>query len=74
MLKRDHGYEVDENEIWMGKVYKIKSCIQIRRSRNLSYVGKVLIIKTLLASQICFIANIKPVPSNVINNVELSLE
>ena len=21
----DHGYEVDENEIWMGKVYEIKA-------------------------------------------------
>ena len=41
----NHGYEVDENEIWMEKVNKIKSCIQIWKSRNFSYVGKVLIIK-----------------------------
>ena len=66
----NHGYEVDENEIWMEKVNKIKSCIQIWKSRNLSYVGKVLIIKTLLASQIGFLADIKPVPNNVIKLIE----
>ena len=66
----NHGYEVDENEIWMEKVNKIKSCIQIWKSRNLSYVGKGLIIKTLLASQIGFLAHIKPVPNNVIKLIE----
>ena len=54
----NHGYEVDENEIWMEKINKIKNCIQIWKSRNLSYVGKVLIIKSLLASQIGFLADI----------------
>ena len=66
----NHGYEVDENEIWMEKINKIKNCIQIWKSRNLSYVGKVLIIKSLLASQIGFLADIKPVPNNVIKLIE----
>ena len=66
----NHGYDVDENEIWMEKINKIKNCIQIWKSRNLSYVGKVLIIKSLLASQIGFLADIKPVPNNVIKMIE----
>ena len=54
----------------MEKINKIKNCIQICKSRNLSYVGKVLIIKSLLASQIGFLADIKPVPNNVIKMIE----
>ena len=65
-----HGYEKDEMEIWMEKVNKIKSCIQIWKSRDLSYIGKVLIIKTLLASQMGYLAEIKPVPNNVIKLIE----
>ena len=61
---------MDENEIWMEKVSKIKSCIQIWKSRNISYVDKVLIIRTLLASQIGFLVDIKPVPNNVIKLIE----
>ena len=65
-----HGYDIDENEVWMEKVNKIKSCIQIWKSRDLSYIGRVLIIKTLLASQIGYLAEIKTVPHNIIKQIE----
>ena len=67
------GYEIDEMEVWMEKVNKIKSCIQIWKSRDLSYIGKALIIKTLLASQIGYLPEIKPILNNVIKLIE-SLE
>lgn len=65
-----HGYEINETAIWMEKINKIKSCIQIWKTRDLSYVGKVLIIKSLLVSQIGYLADIKPVPNNVIKEIE----
>ena len=54
----------------MEKINKIKSCIQIWKSRKLSYVGKVLVIKSLLVSQIRYLADIRPVPNNVIKEIE----
>ena len=54
-----HGYDIDENEILMEKVNKIKNCIQVWKTRDLSYTGKVLIIKTLIASKIGYLAEIK---------------
>ena len=52
------------------KKNKIKSCIQIWKTRDLSYVGKVLIIKAVLVSQIGYLVDIKPVPNNVIKEIE----
>ena len=54
----------------MEKVNKIKSCIQIWKSRDLSYIGRVLIIKTLLASQIGYLAEIKTIPHNINKQIE----
>ena len=66
----NHGYEINETAVWMEKINKIKRCIQIWKSPELSYVGKVLIIKSLLVSQIGYLADIKPVPNNVIKEIE----
>ena len=55
-----HGYQ-----IWMGKIAKIKNCIQVWKSRNLTLRGKVLIIKTFLISQIGFEIEMKNIPKNV---------
>ena len=40
-----HGYETDENKILMEKVNKIKRYIQIWKSHDLPYRGKIFIIK-----------------------------
>ena len=45
-LSVHHGYHINQQEIWMEKITKIKTCTQVRKSRNLSLRGKVLIIKT----------------------------
>ncbi|MEW8548721.1 MAG: reverse transcriptase family protein, partial [Candidatus Thiodiazotropha sp.] len=44
----NHGYEIDEAAIWLQKINKMKSCIQVWKSRDLTYKGKVLIVKTFL--------------------------
>lgn len=46
-----HGYDIDENTLWMDKINKIKNCIQVWKKRDLTLKGRVLIIKSLLISQ-----------------------
>ena len=65
-----HGYEINETAVWMQKINKIKSCIQIWKTRDLSYIGKVLVIKSLLVSQIGYLSDIISVPNNVIKEIE----
>ena len=42
-----HGYQINAQEIWMAKIAKIKNCIQVWKSRDLTLRCKVLIIKTV---------------------------
>ena len=61
-----HGYKINETAVWMQNINKMKSCIQIWKTRDLSYIGTVLIIKSLLVSQIGYLSDIISVPNNVI--------
>ena len=65
-----HGYAIDYNAIWLEKINKIKNCIQVWKSRNLTYKGKVLIINTFLLSQIGFLAETVHVPNNVVKEID----
>ena len=68
-----HGYEIDNAAIWLGKINKIKSCIQVWKSRDLTYKDKVLLIKTLLLSQIGFLADNIHIPNNVVKQIDTLL-
>ena len=68
-----HGYEIDDATIWLEKINKIKNCIQVWKSRDLTYKGKVLIIKTLLLSQIGFIADVVSIPNNIVKQIDTLL-
>ena len=46
--------DIDENTVWLEKINKIKSCIQVWKKRDLTLKGRSLIIKTLLISQTWF--------------------
>ena len=59
----NHGYQIDEAAIWLEKINKIKSCIQVWKSRDRTYKGKVLIIKTFLLSQIGFLSEVISIPN-----------
>ena len=68
-----HGYEIDNAAIWLEKINKIKNCIQVWKSRDLTYKGKVLIIKTLILSQIDFIASVVYIPNNIVKQIDTLL-
>jgi hypothetical protein len=43
-----HGYNVDNEKIWKDIIDRMKNCIQVWKSRKLSYKGKTIIVKNLL--------------------------
>ena len=49
-----HGYEIENNAIWLDKINKIKNCLQVWKSRDLTYKGKILVLKTFVHSKINF--------------------
>ena len=68
-----HGYEIDNEAIWLDKINKIKNCIQVWKSRDLTYKGKVLVIKTLLLSQVGFIADVVNIPNYIVKQIDTLL-
>ena len=47
---------------WFIKLEKIKKIINLWKMRNLTYYGKVTIIKSLLVSQLVYVATVYTVP------------
>ena len=65
-----HGYDIDENTIWMEKINKIKSCIQVWKKCDLTIKGRILIIKVLLVSQIGFEVEMQSIPKHILKTTE----
>ena len=65
-----HGYNIDEDAIWLEKINKMKKCIKVWKSRNLTLVGKVLVIKTLLLSQIGFLTESLIIPEKFFKEID----
>ena len=51
---------------WFCKVEKVKSILKYWKMRNLSFYGKVLILKSLIISQFVYVASVLPVPETII--------
>ena len=66
-LSIHHGYEIDDDAIWMEKINKIKNCLSVWKMRNLTYQGKVLILKTFVVSIILYEIETVPSKSHVLN-------
>jgi hypothetical protein len=50
VLGMHHGYDIQDDNIWKSIIEKMKSCLHVWKSRNLTYVSKTLIIKHVLLS------------------------
>ena len=50
---------------WDSRIVKIKSIIQSWSNRQLSMIGKVQIIKSLLIPQITYLYSVLPMPKNI---------
>ena len=57
----------------MEEINKIQNCIQVWKSRDLTFEGKVLVNKTLLLSQIGFQSETVIIPNNVVKDIDTLL-
>ena len=58
-----------EDYNWQNKLDKIQNIIRVWKLRNLTYFGKIIIIKSLLVSQIVYPAKVIRVPPNFIKSL-----
>lgn len=65
-----HSKEACCERNWMAKVKKIQASLQVWKTRNLSLIGKVLLLKTLGLSQIAYLASVVVCPDNIIKDIE----
>ena len=54
---------------WYKKAEKIKRIINMWKMRNLTYYGKIIIIKTLLISQIIYVASVFTAPTKFVKEI-----
>ena len=67
-----HGYNIDLDSIWLEKSKKIKACLEVWKTRDLTFQGKVLLIKSLILSKISFEIEMRGIPEKYkkeINNM-----
>ena len=51
---------------WSLKLEKVKSILKFWKMRNLTYFGKVVVIKSLIVSQFVYVTSVLPYPKNII--------
>jgi len=65
-----HGYNIDEGKIWDQKIEKIKRNLQNWQKRDLSYNGKVLLLKTFGVSVINYELKMKGIKSRYVKELK----
>ena len=65
-----HGYNVDNDKMWKDIIDRMKNCIQVWKSRKLSYKGKTIIVKNLLLSYYGFEIEMKGIPDQFKKEIE----
>jgi len=65
-----HGYNVDNDQIWKDIIDRMKNCVQVWKSRKLTYKGKTIIVKNLLISYCGFQIERKGIPDKFKKEIE----
>ena len=68
-LGMHHGYDIQDDNIWKSIIEKMKSCLHVWKSRNLTYVGKTLIIKNVLLSLCGYEIVMKGIPDKYVKEI-----
>ena len=64
-----HGHVIDNDKIWKDKIQKIKNCLQVWKTRNLTLKGKTLIIKSFIISLIGFEIEARGIPEKYMQEI-----
>ena len=65
-----HGYNIDNNKIWNEKISKIKKNLKMWEKRNLTFDGRILLIKALGISVVGYEAQMKGMPNQYIKPIK----
>ena len=58
------NYAEVEKRNWEGRIEKVENILNLWKMRNLTYFGKITVIKILIASQFVYVASAVPVPEH----------
>jgi hypothetical protein len=61
-----HGYGIDTNQTWKSKIDKIKSCLQVWNTRDLTYAGKVNILNTYVIPIIMYKLDMREIEDDIL--------
>ena len=61
------------NDNWLPNFNKIKNIIKVWQQRYLTMIGKIVIVKSLLSSQLSFVGSIIDIPEKVIKELDTIL-
>ena len=64
-----HGYEIDNDKIWRDIIQKLKNCLQVWKTRDLTFGGKVQIIKSFILSTIKLEVEIRGIPAKHVREI-----
>ena len=64
-----HGYNIQNDEIWKSIIDKMKNCVHVWKSRNLTYTGKTLIVKNLLISLCGYEIEMRGIPEKYVKEI-----
>jgi exonuclease III len=64
-----HGYGIDEKQTWKSKIDKMQSCLQVWKTRDLTYEGKVTVLKTYILPIIAYEIDVRGIPDEVLKEV-----
>jgi hypothetical protein len=65
-----HGYGIDTKQTWKSKIDKIKSCLQVWKTRDLTYAGKVNILKTYVIPIIVYELEIPRIEDDILKEIK----
>ena len=65
-----HGYNIDEDALWLNKIDQIKTSLNVWKRRNVTFQGKTLIIKSYIVSSILFEMEARGIPQKHVNTLD----
>jgi hypothetical protein len=65
-----HGNNIQNGEIWKSIIDKMKNCVHVWKSRNLTYTGKTFIVKNLLISLCGYEIEMRGIPKNALQKIK----
>ena len=67
------GMNIDKDQLWLSKIVRLKACLNVWKTRNLTYKGKVHLIKCYGVSNIMYTVEAVDPTQNILKEINQSL-